>query len=232
MYETTFILYKEENMNEKIIDYINKYEKLIDSDSWDIIYDPQDSRSVYVCFFDYKSERVPEFTTIMLDAGIDPLESLDYVPSWYQHQQDIKYVNIPNHIKRVGYCAYRNCEGLYRVTLPNSVKHIEERAFYGCTNLEGIYLPDSVTNIEAEVFAHCSKLSAVSLPKDICKDCSIPVLPNNLFYGVANVLNITYRGTAEEWRSIFNVWAFDRSPYFGKKVFVECSDKSFKLDLN
>lgn len=216
-------------MDDKVKKFIEENINLIEHERWDIIYDPQDSRSVYTYFFDDKCERIPEFTAILLDAGIDPLESLDYVPSWYQYQPAIKYVNIPNHIKRVDYYAYGNCEELYRVTLPNSIKHIGERAFYGCTKLEGIYLPDSVTNIEEEAFAYCKKLSAVSLPKDICKDCDIPVLPNNLFYSAADVLNITYRGTAEEWRSIFNIWAFDRS--FGKKVFVDCSDKSFKLDL-
>lgn len=214
-------------MNDLVKKFIEENIGLIEEGRWDIIYNPQDYRSVYTYFLDYESERVPEFTTILLNAGIDPLEYLDYVPSWYQYQQTMKYVNIPNHIKQIGYYAYGNCKDLYRITLPNSVKHIEERAFYGCTNLEGIYLPDSVTKIEEEAFAQCSKLSAVSLPKNVCKACSISVLPNRLFQGVADVLNITYRGTAEEWERIFNIWAFDR--YFGKKVFVDCSDKSFRL---
>lgn len=68
--------------------------------------------------------------------------------------------------------AFWNFASLTSITIPDSVKSISDYAFSNCTFLEYVIIPDSVTSIETYAFDG------------------------------ANLENIYYSGTMEEWNAI------------------------------
>lgn len=64
-------------MNEKIIDFINRHEELIDNNEWEEIYKKAHSA------FLFPYEGVGEFTKILLDAGIHPENYLSELPEHF-----------------------------------------------------------------------------------------------------------------------------------------------------
>ena len=60
---------------------------------------------------------------------------------------DIRSVNIPSSVKKIGKFAFNLCSGLNTVTLTDGINVIEEGAFFNCGNLATINLPDSITYI-------------------------------------------------------------------------------------
>ena len=63
---------------------------------------------------------------------------------------DKKYimsVTIPNSVRRIGDCAFQNCDSLTSVTIPNSVMYIGDWAFCGCDSLTSVTIPNSVKSI-------------------------------------------------------------------------------------
>lgn len=71
-------------------------------------------------------------------------------------------------LKRIGKCAFMNCETLSYFQLPNQLEHINERTFYGCSNLKQIKIPKKVLSINHQAFAKCTSLiKAIILTGDI-----------------------------------------------------------------
>jgi len=77
------------------------------------------------------------------------------------------YVEIPDHIKRIGEKAFAGCENLMAVNIPDSVTEIDEGAFSCCESLKIIKIPASVKIIRPETFAHCTRLKKVILPDSL-----------------------------------------------------------------
>ena len=129
----------------------------------------------------YKPQIVGYVTICLLEAGIDPLDYLNYIPFNYLYGQvtDETY-HIPNYIKNIGMGAFEGCMDLVIIYIPKSVTTIGDYAFYNCTNLTDIYYNGSIkdwlkvalngsnifpTNIR-EVTIHCSDQDLI-LPKGV-----------------------------------------------------------------
>ena len=127
----------------------------------------------------YIAQVIGWVTVCLLEAGIDPLTYLNYIPFCYLYGQvtDETY-HIPNHIKTIGMGAFEGCMDIITVNIPKSVTTIGDYAFYDCTNLTDIYYDGSIkdwayvalngsnifpTNIR-EVTIHCTDQDIV-LPK-------------------------------------------------------------------
>lgn len=124
---------------------------------------------------------IGEFTKIMLDADIDPLHHLPYIPTAYLYDQNVSYFEIPNHVDNIGNYAFQEsdleaidipsnvkvigikafcfCESLKRVTVEDGCTIIGDYAFMYCDDLEKIFIPASVTTIMNDVFYNCDKLT-------------------------------------------------------------------------
>ena len=104
--------------------------------------------------------------------------------------KDVVSVVIPDSVKKIGECAFRNnkslqsvvfsnsleeigenafegCESLTEVVLPGTLKKIQSCAFYGCTNLKSINLPVSLAEIGSNAFANCTSLTGIALPEKL-----------------------------------------------------------------
>lgn len=74
---------------------------------------------------------------------------------------------IPDDIRSIGDCAFRNVHGLRNVVVPEGVTYIGVEAFNGCLDLDTIVLPSSLTAFSDYVFQDCSSLDTLALPDSL-----------------------------------------------------------------
>ena len=93
----------------------------------------------------------------------------DYVYSdqpWYNFNQGIKNISLPNGVTSIGERAFMACETLTQVTIPGSVTSIGDRAFYGCSALaEMTVLPTVPPAITENTFSNINPQVKVSIPE-------------------------------------------------------------------
>ena len=92
---------------------------------------------------------------------------------------DLKFINIPEHVNKIGNNAFYGCKLLETINIPNNVTEIGNRAFGQCYNLKAITLSNNITEIQDQTFISCHSLEAIDIPSSITKieeyafcDCS------------------------------------------------------------
>jgi hypothetical protein len=75
-------------------------------------------------------------------------------------------VTIPAGIKIIGASTF-SCAEIKSVNIPDSVEKIGDSAFMMCYKLTSIKIPDSVRQIDKNAFSGCYKLSKLNLPEDL-----------------------------------------------------------------
>ena len=99
----------------------------------------------------------------ILEAGINPLDYLDYVPSHYLYGSNISGTfKIPNRIKSIGKHAFYVCASLTSITIPDSVMRIGESAFYNCSSLTNVTIGNGVKSIGKYAFVNCDELVSIT----------------------------------------------------------------------
>ncbi len=96
---------------------------------------------VYVANDEPAEDGTPVFETIALCA-----------PGW---QEGVK---IPADIKRIGYRAFYNCDGITEVGFHDAFEDIADEAFFDCDNIKLIEMPESARKIGHYAFASCDNL--------------------------------------------------------------------------
>ena len=109
---------------------------------------------------------VPKFTEVLLQAGIDPLKNLTYIPANYLCETDIKEFTVPSHVTKIRSAAFWNCENLNKVTLPEGLVFIGADAFAECHNLWQLNLPSTLEYIQEDAFAE-TNLHHVVIPDTV-----------------------------------------------------------------
>lgn len=117
---------------------------------------------------------IEDLTNSLLQAAIDPLEHMSYVP------QDFLYKSA------------RSVDGLI---ISNNIEDIRERAFYE-TDLTEIRVPEGVKSIYTLAFARCKNLLFVTMPH------SVEFIDRIVFSGCKSLAEIRYNGTLSEWNNI------------------------------
>lgn len=203
---------------------------LIEADDWDIVYARVKQKDTFL---------TPHFTAIMLEANINPLDYMTYVPDRYVMGSDItgKFV-IPNGVTRIGEEAFSTCYYLTDVVIPNSVKVIDGGAFSFCHGFEAMSIPDNVTAIGEFLFRGCNNLKRVILSSNIktipyftfayCLSLeSVTLGPNldkieaHIFVDCDRLKVLKYRGTKEQWDAIKKDSRWDQ---YSSVQQVQCTD--------
>ena len=71
---------------------------------------------------------------------------------YFNGQEDIKEVVIPNEFTNISDSAFKCCSLLSNVYIPNSIIKIRCFAFYGCKSITSINIPKSVVYIGSFTF--------------------------------------------------------------------------------
>ena len=110
--------------------FIEKHIKLIDKDDFKTLYEESLQWEDF-----YEGNFTPILTKTLLEANINPLDCLDYIPSHYMYEEDITEFEIPEHIERIEDSAFEYCDKLTRITIPYNVDEIGNFVFSSCYNI-------------------------------------------------------------------------------------------------
>lgn len=186
---------------------------------------------------------ISKLTELFYKCGIDPLQYMAEVPSFYAYGSTLKDVKIPDKITYIGDKAFAFCRNLASVVIPDSVNSIYYQAFYNCTELTSIIIPDSVTSIGNEVFYNCRELTSVTLGNSVtsigigafrfCTGLTSITIPNSVtligdqvFWRSRSLKTINYLGSKKQWDSISK--GTDWNGYTSIKV-IHCVDGDITL---
>lgn len=137
--------------NKLYIQYIKDNLKLIDSNNFTDFYDNLlmgDRGGV---------------TSLLLEAGINPLLYMNIVPAGYlAYQKDIEYIDIPSNIEIIDSYAFHNCTSLKRIIIPEGVKKLGYCAFKSCDSLVDVTIPKSIDTIGEYVFMLSLNLKSIN----------------------------------------------------------------------
>ncbi|MBQ9231839.1 MAG: leucine-rich repeat domain-containing protein [Prevotella sp.] len=90
----------------------------------------------------------------------------------FSHKRDLKRINIPSSVKRIGRQAFYLCENLESITIPQSVESIGDEVFFKCYNLKNVIWPASLKTIPRECFFRCKSLESFNVPDGVDSICS------------------------------------------------------------
>lgn len=111
-----------------IQEFIENNIQLIDNNEYQKLYTLIHDASVYAA-------DISKLTHILLESGINPLEYMSTMPTYYSAYLSIDSVDIPSNIVYIEESAFEYCDKLTSVVLPQSVKTIDEFVFYSCSKL-------------------------------------------------------------------------------------------------
>lgn len=102
------------------------------------------------------------------DFIVDPSKTTEIVKGTISNTE-IKKINVPRGVTKIGKNAFSNFKYLERVNLPNTLVAIDDEAFSDCTNLVTINIPDSIKgeNLGKGVFKNCKLLRYIKLPSEL-----------------------------------------------------------------
>lgn len=82
---------------------------------------------------------------------------------------NIKSVQLPNTITKIGIQAFAECRYLTSLQIPETVVEIGPGAFYCCIRLESINLPEGIKEIGESMFDTCKSLKSINIPQTVNK---------------------------------------------------------------
>lgn len=124
---------KDITTNSMVDEFIEQYIGWIDDGKFAEIY-----QELYLRYKDEYQECIGKFTEKMLEAGIDPLEYINYVPNFYLvGSRNIKKFNIPTHITKTGDFLLLD-SNVTEVCVPKNLT-VNQQSWKGARNTLQIY---------------------------------------------------------------------------------------------
>lgn len=144
---------------------------------------------------------VEKLTSILYQAGIDPLLHMDAVPREF---------------------AYSNSK-LTDIVIPSNIKTIYPRAFQR-SSIYHVAIDEGCTYIFNSAFAFCENLEIVELP------LSIQGIDDTAFFACSNLHTIVYAGTYQEWCGNVHKGRNWLSPTRMSEVVLQCTDREYRAN--
>lgn len=181
-----------------------------------------------------------QVTQVLLDASINPLNYIDYVPIDCFYGLDMYDFVLPDHItgidsfsfayttnlktislKNIKYISEKSFAGsdLETLAIPGSIDIIPPKAFKGCRELKKVVLEEGVEYINDSAFSHCSTLKELYLPS------TLVYIHEFAFYSDRYLSDIYYNGTKEAVRK---VWT-EAMDGLGLNYTIHCTDGDLEL---
>ena len=91
--------------------------------------------------------RPNEITVLPIPEGVTEITEKEAFPC----RADLKCVQIPDGVVKIGDEAFMSCPELEEIYLPDSVKEIGVGAFFHCRKLKTIHIPSGVTTTRSHV---------------------------------------------------------------------------------
>lgn len=164
---------------------------------------------------------VSDFTKILYDAGIDPLQYMNYIPNFFLAGDTMTSLEIPEGIKIIGMQSFFNCNNLQSVQLPNSLQKIDMHAFGYCKSLRDLEIPDNVKIIESNAFANNTSLVHVQLGSGLTE------IGQYAFGSCMSLKFINYNGTVSNFSNKV-IYGLDWHDYVPANM-VACIDGAYYL---
>lgn len=179
-------------------------------------------------------------TQLLLDADINPIDYIDYIPISCFFGLDMHGFVLPNHVtgidsfsfayttnlktitlKNINYIGESsfNSSDLETSTIPGSIDVIPPEAFNSCKNLKKVVLEEGVEYINDSAFINCSTLKELYLPS------TLVYIHEFAFYGDRYLSDIYYNGTKEAVRK---VWT-EAMDGLGLNYTIHCTDGDLEL---
>lgn len=80
---------------------------------------------------------------------------------------NLKHVEIPEGIERLGKSSFFDKRGIISVTFPSTLKEIESRAFRNCISLKRVEFCRDGVAVWEDAFQNCSALQEVCMPTGV-----------------------------------------------------------------
>jgi hypothetical protein len=93
-----------------------------------------------------------------IPASVTLIDSQAFITS------NIKSIDIPYGVVRLGSACFSQCYSLSNFVIPASVTYIDNDVFSTCTSLTNIVVPNSITYIGNGAFNSCSSLTTIFIP--------------------------------------------------------------------
>ena len=145
-----------------------------------------------------------------------------------EKKEDLKVIEIPDNVTKIGIFALAYCTKLERVILPDSIKEIRMGAFYDCQNLKNINLPERLEAIGNDAFSNCKSLTDVKIPN------GVKIIEKGTFGECISLENIQLSKNTTEIEeiafynciSLKSIYLPDSLKKIGSAAFFNCSSLS------
>ena len=145
-----------------------------------------------------------------------------------EKKEDLKVIEIPDNVTKIGIFALAYCTKLERVILPDSIKEIRMGAFYDCQNLKNINLPERLEAIGNDAFSNCKSLTDVKIPN------GVKIIEKGTFGECISLENIQLSNNTKEIEeiafynciSLKSIYLPDSLKKIGSAAFFNCSSLS------
>ena len=122
----------------------------------------------------------------MIDSKDFTISEFDGYSNLDKYIGNQEKVTIPDGVERIGFGAFKGCEGVKEVFIPGSIKIIAARAFQDLDSLEHVVFSEGLNTIEHEAFRACKNLKEAILPD------SLKTLEYAVFYNCENLEKIRF----------------------------------------
>lgn len=78
----------------------------------------------------------------------------------------LKYLSLPNTLKKVGMASFAGCEEIESLNLPQSLEVIDAHAFNSCKGIKQVVIPSGLTELGEGAFARCDNLITTNISPD------------------------------------------------------------------